>query len=113
MLSKEILYSEIKQKAFDMLENDLIPENVIFCQGSAFCFNVKKAVFDKMIPDIDSMINKKEKTSFEKKEMLRRKENLYQILIACETPSNCNINQEEWANENLSFSNSKYNLVNK
>lgn len=112
MLSKEILYSEIREKAYKMLENNSFPENVVFFSGSAFCFDVKNAVFDKMIPNIDSMIEKKHKTPYYKQEMLRRKENLYQILIACENPANCNFDPNEWAKEELEFSNSKYKLLN-
>jgi hypothetical protein len=112
MESKEILYSEIREKAFQMLENNSFPENVVFCSGSAFCFDVKNAVFDKMIPNIDLMVEKRYKTPYDKKEMLRRKENLYQILIACENPANCNLDPNEWAKEELEFSNSKHKLLN-
>jgi hypothetical protein len=101
MESKEILYSDLKSKieAIDM------PETLIFCGGSAFCRDVKKTVFEVLIPRIERLLSK-ERSQYENRDMVNAKERLYQIYIAVQDKSNCDINMRAW-NEDHKFYSAK------
>jgi hypothetical protein len=101
MESKDILYSDLKSKieAIDM------PETLIFCGGSAYCRDVKKTVFEVLIPRIERLLSK-ERSQYENRDMVNAKERLFQIYVAIQDKSNCNISTKDW-NEDHKFYSAK------
>ncbi len=99
MESKDILYSDLKSKieAIDM------PETLIFCGGSAYCRDVKKTVFEVLIPRIERLLSK-ERSQYENRDMVNAKERLFQIYVAVQDKSNCNISTREWNQDHKFYS---------
>jgi hypothetical protein len=105
MESKDILYEDLKSK----IEVMDMPETLIFCGGSAFCRDVKKTVFEVLIPRIERLLTK-DRTGYETRDMVNAKERLFQIYVAVQDKSNWNIDTVDWSEEKLSFS--SYKLTN-
>ena len=101
MESKDILYGDLKSK----LEVMDMPETLIFCGGSAFCRDVKKTVFEVLIPRIERLLIK-DRTGYETRDMVNAKERLFQIYVAIQDKSNCDINTKDW-NEDHKFYSAK------
>ena len=97
MESKDILYSDLKSK----IEAMYMPETLIFCGGSAYCRDVKHTVFEVLIPRIERLLSK-ERTGYETRDMVNAKERLFQIYIAIQDMSNCNVDTKAW-NEDHKF----------
>ena len=97
MESKDILYSDLKDK----LEVMDMPETLIFCGGAAYCKDVKKTVFEVLIPRIENLL-RKDRTGYETRDMVNAKERLFQIYVAIQDGSNWNIDTKVW-NENHKF----------
>jgi hypothetical protein len=102
-----VLYADLRKQAFELLESNDIPESLIFNGGSAFCSAFYNTVYEKIIPRIDLLAIKSEKTNYEKSEMFRSKNTLHQILIATKNKANWNIDRAKWNEDNLTFSNVK------
>lgn len=107
MEKSHVLYSDLKKEAFELLESKEVPESLIFNGGSAFCSAFYNTVYEKIIPRIDLLALKSEKTNYEKSEMVRSKNTLHQILIATKNKANWNIDRAKWNEDNLTFSNIK------
>lgn len=105
MESKDILYGDLKSK----LEVMDMPETLIFCGGSAYCKDVKKTVFEVLIPRIERLL-RKDRSQYENRDMVNAKERLFQIYVAIQDKSNWNIDTKDWSEEKLSFS--SYKLTN-
>jgi hypothetical protein len=101
MESKDILYGDLKSK----LEVMDMPETLIFCGGSAYCKDVKKTVFEVLIPRIERLLSK-ERSQYENRDMVNAKERLFQIYVAVQDKSNCNISTKDW-NEDHKFYSAK------
>jgi hypothetical protein len=101
MESKDILYSDLKSK----LEVMDMPETLIFCGGSAYCKDVKKTVFEVLIPRIENLL-RKDRSQYENRDMVNAKERLFQIYVAIQDKSNCDINTKDW-NEDHKFYSAK------
>ena len=101
MESKDILYSDLKSK----LEVMDMPETLIFCGGSAYCKDVKKTVFEVLIPRIENLL-RKDRSQYENRDMVNAKERLFQIYVAVQDKSNCNISTKDW-NEDHKFYSAK------
>lgn len=101
MESKDILYSDLKSK----LEVMDMPETLIFCGGSAYCKDVKKTVFEILIPRIERLL-RKERTGYETRDMVNAKERLFQIYVAIQDKSNWDIDTKVW-NEDNKFNSTK------
>ena len=101
MESKDILYGDLKNK----LEYIDMPETLIFCGGSAFCRDVKKTVFEVLIPRIERLLSK-ERSQYENRDMVNAKERLFQIYVAVQNKSNCDISTRDW-NEDHKFYSAK------
>jgi hypothetical protein len=99
MESKDILYSDLKSKieAIDM------PETLIFCGGSAYCKDVKKTVFEVLIPRIERLLTK-ERSQYENRDMVNAKERLFQIYVAIQDPLNWDIDTKVWSEEHKFYS---------
>lgn len=101
MESNDILYSDLKAK----LEVMDMPETLIFCGGSAYCKDVKKTVFEVLIPRIEGLL-RKERNGYDTQQMKSSKERLYQIYVAVQDDKNCNIDTKQW-NEDHKFYSTK------
>ena len=101
MESKDILYGDLKSK----LEVMDMPETLIFCGGSAYCRDVKKTVFEVLIPRIERLLIK-DRTGYETRDMVNAKERLFQIYVAVQDKSNCDISTMDW-NEDHKFYSAK------
>ena len=99
MESKDILYGDLKNK----LEYMDIPETLIFCGGSAYCRDVKKTVFEVLIPRIERLLTK-DRTGYETRDMVNAKERLFQIYVAIQDKSNCDIDMKAWSEEHKFYS---------
>jgi hypothetical protein len=101
MESKDILYSDLKSK----LEVMDMPETLIFCGGSAYCKDVKKTVFEVLIPRIENLL-RKDRSQYENRDMFNAKERLFQIYVAIQDRLNWDINTIDW-NEDHKFYSAK------
>jgi hypothetical protein len=101
MESKDILYSDLKSK-IQVLD---MPDTLIFCGGSAYCKDVKKTIFEILIPRIENLLNK-QRTPYENRDMVNAKERLFQIYIAIQDRLNWDIDTKEW-NEDHKFYSAK------
>ena len=101
MESKDILYEDLKSK----IEVMDMPETLIFCVGSAYCKDVKKTVFETLIPRIENLL-RKDRTGYETRDMGNAKERLFQIYVAIQDRSNWDISTMDW-NEDHKFYSAK------
>ena len=99
MESKDILYGDLKSK----LEVMDMPETLIFCGGSAYCRDVKKTVFEVLIPRIERLL-RKDRSQYENRDMVNAKERLFQIYVAIQDRSNWNIDTREWNQDHKFYS---------
>lgn len=101
MESKDILYSDLKSN----LEAVNMPTTLIFCGGSAYCKDIKKTVYEVLIPRIEGLL-RKDRTAYEVQEMKLTKDRLYQIYVALQDKNNWDIDLDIW-NERNKFSSFK------
>jgi hypothetical protein len=107
MQLQNVLYKDLRIQAFDLLSSGEYPETLIFNGGSAYCSAFYNTVYEKIIPRIDLLALKAEKTKYELSEMVRFKNTLHQMLYASDDKTNWNIDRMKWNEENLGFSNVK------
>ena len=80
-----------------------MPETLIFCGGSAYCRDVKKTVFEVLIPRIERLL-RKDRSQYENRDMVNAKERLFQIYVAIQDRSNWNIDTREWNQDHKFYS---------
>ena len=106
-MSENVLYSDLRAEAFEFLSKSDIPQTLIFAGGSAYCKDFYDTLYNKLIPNIDKLLNKPDATAYEKRIMVNNKNRLSQILYALKDESNWNIDVKRWNEEQLSFSSYK------
>lgn len=104
MSYKEVTYNQLREKAFELKESNLIPKTLVFEEGSAFCYNVEDTLFNKYIPYLDRMVSsKEEKNHYDKNQMTLTKKHIYNILKALEVDKYKNVSLSEWRTDMLNF----------
>ena len=91
-----VLYCDLKKEAIRLLESNELPKSLVFCGKSAYCRNVPNTIIDGYVVMIDKLLNKKDKTGYDKQEMIRMKDRMHQMIEAMKDPLNVNITEEDW-----------------
>jgi hypothetical protein len=106
-MSENVLYSDIRAEAFEILATGEIPKTLIFAGGSAYCMDLYKCIYETIIPNIDMLINKPDATPYDRKMMRSSKDRLSQLIFALKNKQNWDIDVKEWNEEKLAFSSYK------
>jgi hypothetical protein len=106
-MNENVLYSDLRAEAFQLLSSGDIPKTLIFCEGSAYCKDFYKTTYEIIIPNIDILLDTDDLNSYHKKIMVNNKNRLSQILYALKNKDNWNIDLKKWNEQNLAFSSYK------
>jgi hypothetical protein len=106
-MSENVLYSDLRAEAFQVLSSGNIPKTLIFAGGSAYCMDFYKCVYETIIPNIDKLLAKPDATAYDRKIMVNSKNRLSQLLHAFKDKSNHDIDVNDWNDSKLSFSSYK------
>jgi hypothetical protein len=106
-MSENVLYSDLRAEAFDILSSGNIPKTLIFAGGSAYCKDFYNCVYETIIPNIDKLLAKPDATAYDRKIMVNNKNRLSQLLYSIKNIDNWDVDIKEWNEQNLSFSSYK------
>ena len=106
-MSENVLYSDIREEAFQILATGEIPKTLIFAGGSAYCKDFYKITYELLIPNIDKLLSKPETAPYERRIMVNNKNRLSQLIFALKNKENWDIDVKEWNEQNLAFSSYK------
>lgn len=106
-MSENVLYSDLRAEAFEILSKGEIPQTLIFAGGSAYCKDFYDTLFEKLIPNIDRLLLKEDATPYDRKMMRNSKDRLSQLIFALKNKENWDIDVKEWNEQNLAFSSYK------
>ena len=106
-MSENVLYSDLRFEAFEILSKGDIPQTLIFAGGSAYCKDFYDTLYQKLIPNIDRLLLKEDATPYDRKIMRNSKNRIEQLLHALKDEKNHNIDLKIWNENNLSFSSFK------
>jgi hypothetical protein len=104
---ENVLYSDLRAEAFQLLSTGEIPKTLIFAGGSAYCKDFYATTYELLIPTIDKLLNKPDATAYDKKIMVNSKNRLSQLIHAFKNKSNHDIDVNDWNDSKLSFSSYK------
>lgn len=99
-----VLYSDLKKEAMELITSKKLPKTLLYHGGSAYCRNVENTLSG-LIRMVDVMVLKSNKSDYEKKEAVRHKDKIQQILSALKNPENCDIDVNVWRETKGRFSN--------
>jgi hypothetical protein len=105
-MSENVLYSDLRAEAFQVLSSGNIPKTLIFAGGSAYCKDFYSTTYEIIIPTIDKLLDKPDATAYDRKIMVNSKNRLSQILYSLKNKDNWDIDLKIW-NEQLAFSSYK------
>jgi hypothetical protein len=106
-MSENVLYSDLRAEAFEILSKGDIPKTLIFAGGSAYCKDFYATTYELLIPTIDKLLNKPDATAYDRKIMVTNKNRLSQLIYSVKNIDNWNVDIKEWNEQNLSFSSYK------
>lgn len=106
-MSENILYSDLRAEAFELLSTGEIPKTLIFAGGSAYCKDFYKTTYEILIANIDKLLLVEDRAYYQTRIMVNSKNRLSQLLYALKDTSNWNIDVKKWNEEQLSFSSYK------
>lgn len=106
-MSENVLYSDLRAEAFEILSTGQIPKTLIFAGGAAYCMDFYDTLFEKLIPNIDRLLLKDDATPYDRKIMRNNKDRISQLLHALKDKSKWNVDVKRWNEDQLSFSSYK------